>query len=253
MRGLENKVAVVAGGGSGIGAATAIRLASEGASVVVGDIATDNARQIATQINESGGRGISVEFDIADDASVVDLMSEAVAQFGGLDLLHANAADLSPGNIGRDSDAVSVPLDVFDRTIEVNLRGHLLCTRHAIDRMLERGGGAIVYTSSAAAFVGEPERPSYAMAKSGINALARHVASKWGKQGIRANAVAPGLVLTRAIAEDSPIRKWALETTRSPRLGQPEDIAAAVAFLMSADGEWINGQVLSVDGGTTLR
>jgi NAD(P)-dependent dehydrogenase (short-subunit alcohol dehydrogenase family) len=253
MRGLESKVAVVAGGGSGIGAATAARLASEGAAVVVGDLAGDNATKTAEEISGRGGRAIAVQFDIADEASVVDLIAATVEEFGGLDLLHANAADLSPDNVGRDSDAVSVPLDVFDRTIEVNLRGHLLCTRHAIDRMLERGGGAIVYTSSAAAFIGEPQRPSYGIAKSGINALARHVASKWGKQGIRANAVAPGLVLTRAISEDSPIREWALKSTRSPRLGQPEDIAAAVAFLMSADGEWINGQVLSVDGGATLR
>jgi NAD(P)-dependent dehydrogenase (short-subunit alcohol dehydrogenase family) len=253
VRGLENKVAVVAGGGSGIGASTAVRLAEEGVAVMVGDLAGDNAAGIAKAIADNGGRATSMEFDIADEESVVALLDATVAQFGGLDLLHANAADLSPGNIGRDSDAVSLPLDVFDRTIEVNLRGHLLCTRHAIDRMLERGGGAIVYTSSAASFIGEPERPSYAMAKAGINALARHVASKWGKQGIRANAVAPGLVLTRAIAEDSPIREWALKSTRSPRLGQPEDIASAVAFLMSADGEWINGQVLSVDGGATLR
>lgn len=253
MRGLDGKVAVVAGGGSGIGAATAERLASEGAAVVVGDIVGDNAVTVAKQIADNGGRSVSFEFDIADEASVMSLMDATIEAFDGIDLLHANAADLSPGNIGRDSDAVSVPLDVFDRTIEVNLRGHLLCTRHAIDRMLERGGGAIVYTSSAASFVGEPERPSYAMAKSGLNALARHVASKWGKQGIRANAVAPGLVLTRAISEDSPIREWALKTTRSPRLGQPEDIAAAVAFLMSDDAEWINGQVLSVDGGATLR
>ena len=253
MRGLENKVAVIAGGGSGIGASTAVRLAEEGVAVMVGDLAGDNAAGIARGITDNGGRATSMEFDIADEASVIALLDATVSQFGGLDLLHANAADLSPGNIGRDSDAVSVPLDVFDRTIEVNLRGHLLCTRHAIDRMLERGGGAIVYTSSAASFIGEPERPSYAMAKAGINALARHVASKWGKEGIRANAVAPGLVLTRAIAEDSPIREWALKSTRSPRLGQPEDIASAVAFLMSADGEWINGQVLSVDGGATLR
>ena len=253
MRGLENKVAIVAGGGSGIGAATAARLAEEGASVVVADLNGPNATATAAGITDKGGRAIAHEFDISDEGSVVGMIEATVAAFGGLDHLHANAADLSPENIGRDSDAVTLPLEVFDRTIHVNLRGHLLCTRHAIDRMLERGGGAIVYTSSAASFIGEPERPSYGMAKAGINALARHVASKWGKEGIRANAIAPGLVLTRAISEDSPIREWALRAGRSPRLGQPEDIAAAVAFLMSDDAEWINGQVLSVDGGATLR
>jgi NAD(P)-dependent dehydrogenase (short-subunit alcohol dehydrogenase family) len=253
MRGLEGKVAVVAGGGSGIGAATAVRLAEEGAAVVVGDLAGDNAVDIAEKITANGGRASAFTFDISQESSVADLLAATAERYGGVDLLHANAADLSPGNIGRDSDAETIPLEVFDRTIAVNLRGHLLCTRLAIPRMLERGGGALVYTSSAAGHIGEPERPAYAMAKAGINALVRHVASRWGKQNIRANAVAPGLVLTRAIAEDSPIRQWALQSTRSPRLGQPEDIAAAVAFLMSTDGEWINGQVMSVDGGATLR
>lgn len=121
--------------------------------------------------------------------------------------------------------------------------------------MLARGGGALVYTSSAAAFIGEPERPSYAMAKSGINALMRHVASKWGKKGVRANAVAPGLVITEKNQQnlEPSFRAMALKVTRSSRLGLPDDIAGMVAFLMSADGEWINGQVISVDGGATLR
>jgi len=255
MRGLDNLVAVVAGGGSGIGAATAVRLAQEGASVVVGDIVAQNAAAVAASIRADGGAAVAVEFDIARDESVAALVAAAVTEFGGLDLMHANAADLSPDVIGRDSDAVAVELDVFDRTIAVNLRGYLLCTRHSIPAMLGRGGGAIVYTSSAAGHVGEPERPSYAMSKSGINALMRHVSSHWGREGIRANCVAPGLVLTQTIRDglDPEFRDFALGLGRSPRLGEPEDIAAAVAFLMSADASWITGQVISVDGGATVR
>ena len=185
MRGLDGKVAVVAGGGSGIGAATAARLAEEGASVVVGDIVLPNAEAVAAEIRAAGGRAVAAEFDISDDASVAGLVAAAVAEFGGLDLMHANAADLSAEVIMRDSDALAVDLDVFDRTIEVNLRGHLLCTRHSIPAMLARGGGVIVYTSSAAGHVGEPERPSYGISKSGINALMRHVSSRWGREGIR--------------------------------------------------------------------
>jgi NAD(P)-dependent dehydrogenase (short-subunit alcohol dehydrogenase family) len=155
----------------------------------------------------------------------------------------------------HDSDAVDVPLEIYDRTLAVNLRGHLLCTRHAMPALLARGGGALVYTSSGAAFMGEPSRVAYAMAKSGLHALLRHVASRWGKQGIRANAVAPGLVMTetvrRAMSEEACAQVLAI--TRSPRLGTPEDIAAAVAFLLSDEAEWINGQVISVDGGVTLR
>lgn len=253
MRGLADKVAIIAGGGSGIGAATALRLGAEGASVVVGDINAEAAASVAAQIEAAGGRAVSQAFDITDDASVQALVGCAVSTYGGLDLMHCNAADLAV--IFEDLDALDVALDVFDRTIAVNLRGHLLCTRHALPEMLKREGGAIVYTTSTAAFAGEAERVCYAMSKSGINALMRHVASRWGKQGIRANAVAPGLVVTEKMRSTlpEPFRLQALKGVRSQRLGEPDDIAAMVTLLMSSDGEWINGQVISVDGGAILR
>jgi NAD(P)-dependent dehydrogenase (short-subunit alcohol dehydrogenase family) len=255
VRGLDNKIVVVAGGGSGIGAATAVRLAEEGASVVVGDLVGDNAEAVAAGIRATGGRAVSAQFDISVDDSVAALVAVAVAEFGGLDALHANAADLSEAVIMQDSDALAVDLGVFDRTIAVNLRGHLLCTRHAIPLLLERGGGTIIYTSSAAGHVGEPQRPSYGISKSGINALMRHVSARWGREGIRANCVAPGMVLTKTIRDNSEqeFRDYALSLGRSPRLGEPEDIAAAVAFLMSDDASWITAQVISVDGGSTVR
>jgi NAD(P)-dependent dehydrogenase (short-subunit alcohol dehydrogenase family) len=255
MRGLADKVVVVAGGGSGIGAATARRLGAEGAAVVVGDINGPNADAVAAEVRDAGGRAQAVPFDISDDASVAALVETAVAEYGGLDAMHANAADLSPENIGQDTNALEVPLDVFDHTLQVNLRGHLLCTRSALPHLLERGGGALVYTSSAAGHIGEPERPSYAASKAGINSLVRHVASRWGRQGIRANSIAPGLVVTSAMDTGLPseFRDHALRVGRSPRLGRPDDIAAMVAFLVSDDGEWVNGQVLSVDGGASMR
>src|SRR5215207_7514320 len=183
MRGLADKVVVVAGGGSGIGAATALRLGAEGAAVVVGDLAGANAEAVAVEVRDAGGRAIAVTFDIADDASVAALVAAGISEYGHLDAMHANAADLSPETIGRDSNALDVPLDVFDHTLEVNLRGHLLCTRHALPHLLEHGGGALVYTSSAAGHIGEPERPSYAASKAGINSLVRHVASRWAARG----------------------------------------------------------------------
>ena len=250
MRGLNGKAVLMAGGAGGIGTATSLRLGAEGARVAVADLNQADAEAVAARITAAGGEALAVGLDIAEEDSVVSAVRATVKAFGGLDAVHVNAADLSPETISRDTDAQSIDLDVFDRTIRTNLRGHLLCTRHALPELLAGGGGALVYTSSAAAFIGEPQRPGYAVAKSGINAIVRHVASKWGKEGVRANAVAPGLVLTDKIQEalDDSFRTMALKGSKSPRLGRPDDIAAMVAFLMSSDAEWINGQVISVDG-----
>ena len=250
---LSGKVVIVAGGATGIGAATALKLSEAGATVVIGDINLDGAERVAAQINGADGRAKAVRCDIGDEQSVAALVRAAVDSYGGLDGIHVNAADLSI--IGEDSDVLSIPLEIFDRTIAIDLRGHLLCTRHALPELLKRGGGALVYTSSDAAFMGEPIRVAYAVAKAGINALMRHVASRWGKEGIRSNSISPGLVLTETAAANVPEeeKKLLTQRTRSRRLGKPEDIAGMVVFLMSPEGEWINGQVISVNGGITLR
>ncbi|MEJ6654486.1 MAG: SDR family oxidoreductase [Pseudomonas sp.] len=253
MQKLLDKVAVVAGGGAGIGAVTVRHLAREGAAVVIGDLDGARAESLAAAIRAEGGRAEGVQCDISEDASVAALVKAAVDRFGGLNLMHVNAADMR--SLLEDTSAVDVPLEIFDRTMAVNLRGHFLCTRHAVPALLERGGGAIVYTSSAAAFMGEPERVCYAVSKSGIHALMRHVASAWGKQGIRANVIAPGFVITddnrHMMSEE--FKDQVLAITRSPRLGEPDDISAAVVYLASREGEWINGQVLGIDGGVLLR
>jgi NAD(P)-dependent dehydrogenase (short-subunit alcohol dehydrogenase family) len=253
MRRLSGKVLMVIGGGSGIGAATAQRLAQEGATVLVADLDGATAEGVAGDIIRGGGCASGIACDISDEASVRGLMECASQKFGGFDGVHINAADMK--TLLLDTDVVQVPLEVFDRTLQVNLRGHMLCTRYVIPELLKRGGGAIVYTSSGAAFAGEPTRVSYAVSKSGLHALMRHVATRWGKEGIRANAVAPGLVITEQLRTNFPqdLADAVLKDTRSPRLGKSEDIAAMVAMLLSDDGAWINGQVISVDGGTTLR
>jgi len=253
MQGLKDKVILVAGAATGIGAASARQLASEGARVVVGDLNLAGAEETAAAITGLGGQAVAARFDISDDASVRDLIATAVRAYGGLDAAHVNAGAMTM--VPRDTDVVDIDLEVWDRTIAVNLRGHMLVTRHAVPELLARGGGAIVYTSSIAAFAGEARRPAYAATKAGINALARHVAARWGREGIRANAIAPGLILTPEIRDGAPpdMLGKMLARTPSTRHGEASDVAGLVAYLMSDGGSWINGQVISVDGGTIMR
>lgn len=255
MRGLKDKIVIVAGGASGIGAATARRLAEEGAIVMVGDLNEKGASQLASEITQAGGRAAAHGFDIADDAACESLVAATVKAFGGLDGLFNVAADLSPQTFGRDGDLLEVPLDVWRRALEVNLTGYFLTSRHALPAMLERGGGAIVNTISGRMLNGDPTLVAYGSSKSGVIALSKHIATRWGKQGIRCNVVAPGFVLTDVAQKTTSEQAQAaiFEMLRSPRFGRPEDIAAAVSFLLSNDGEWINGQVLPVNGGTGLR
>ncbi len=254
LRGLSDRVVVVVGGGSGIGAATAGRLGDEGCRVVVGDVAEDAAQQTADGIVAAGGSAIHVRFDLADPESVANLIRSAATTYGGVDLMFNVGADMS--TLRDDTDVVDIDFAVWDRVMAVSLRGYVAAMKYAIPAMRSRGGGAIVNMSSAAAFQGEPARPAYATAKAGIGALTRHVASRWGKDGIRCNAVAPGFTATdaiRSVAQWPDLESAALKRMRSTRVGDPGDVAALVAFLLSAEGAWINGQVINVDGGTILR
>jgi NAD(P)-dependent dehydrogenase (short-subunit alcohol dehydrogenase family) len=254
LRGLAGRAVVVVGGATGIGAATAARLAEERCRVVIGDIAEDAAHATAERIVAAGGAATAVAFDLADPDSVSGLIDRAASIHGGIDAMFNVGADMT--TIRADTDIVDIDLDVWDRVMTVNLRGYVAAMKHALPRMLSRGGGAIVNMSSAAAFQGEPARPAYATAKAGIGALTRHVASRWGKEGIRCNAVAPGFTATDAIrsAPQWPeLEAAALKRIRGPRVGATDDIAALVAFLLSDEGAWINGQVINIDGGTVLR
>lgn len=253
-RRLVDKVIIVAGASTGIGRATALRLAAEGAAVVAAapDNHKDKIDSLVEEISAGGSRAIGCAFEATDDASVAALIDTAVNAFDGIDAVHANFADLRV--LLSDSDVLTVTDEVLERTLDVNLKGMLRITRHALPKLLERGGGAMIYTSSSAAIAAEPVRPCYAMAKAGINALVRHVASGWGQQGIRANAIMPGLIITPELRETMPtdFQQEVLARGRSPRLGQAEDIAAMVALLASRDGEWISGQCIAVDGGSTV-
>lgn len=251
MRGLQGKVGVVAGGGRGIGAATAMRLAEEGALVVIGDINAQWAEEGARAICDKGGTAVGVHLDGTDAASQQAIVKTALDRFGGLDFFHSNLAGGTEGDI----DALNCPLDVFERSVAINLKSHLIATQAALPALLERGGGAMIYTSSGAASGASPWQVAYPMTKNGIHALARHVASKWGASGIRANVICPGLIMTEAVAQHLSQDQVDSHRKRTPsaRLGHPDDIAAAVAFLASDDGGYVNGQVWHVNGGTQMR
>jgi NAD(P)-dependent dehydrogenase (short-subunit alcohol dehydrogenase family) len=252
---LADKAVMIIGGARGIGAGTARRLAVEGARLCIADLDADNAAKVAASIAAAGGSAFAIAADIADEASINTAVASVVERFGGLDGAFVNAADLRI--IHQDSDALSEDLAVFDRTIAVNLRGHLLCTRAVLPHLLALGGGALVYTSSAAADIGEPQRPAYASSKSGLHALMRHVASRWGKEGITANCVAPGAMMTPEALASGQIRpeyvEAALARVQNKRVGKVEDIAGVVAMMLSDDGHWINGQVFNINGGAHLR
>ena len=255
MRGLKGKVAIVAGAAPGnIGAATAVRLAEDGVAVVTADLNETAARSVADVIRASGGRALAQSFDITDEASYRRLVDFAVKEFGRLDGLFNVAADLSADTVGRDSDVISVPLDVWRRTIDVTLTGYMHGVRSALPIMIKQGGGSIVNTMSSIVWMGEDRRVAYQAAKAGLYGLTRHTATLGGKHGVRTNSVAPGVILTGAALANTTLayREEILASVRSPRLGKPEDIAALVAFLFSDDSAYINGQTLLVDGGANF-
>lgn len=251
MRGLAGKTGIIAGGGRGIGAATARRLAEEGASVVIGDIVAEWAEDTAASIRDAGGRAIGIHLDGTDPASQQAIVARALTEFGGLDFFHSN---LAGGTVG-DVDALDCPLEVFDNSVAINMKSHLIATQAALPALLERGGGAMIYTSSGAASGGAPWQVAYPMTKNAIHALARHVASRWGRKGIRANVICPGVVMTEAVRQHMTQEQVdrAAKAVPHTRLGEPGDIAAMVAFLASDDGAWINGQVYHVNGGAQMR
>jgi NAD(P)-dependent dehydrogenase (short-subunit alcohol dehydrogenase family) len=251
---LENKVVIVAGLG-GIGNGLARRYADEGALLVIGDLDAELGPRIAAELDPSGERVHGVALDGADEDSVRSTVDLAVGTFGRLDGIHlnfTNAADAYlPGGV------VDLPLEAFDEVMRVNTRGFVICAKHAIPPMIESGGGSIVFTASIDAYSGASTRVSYQMSKAAELALMRHIARKYGPKGIRANAIAPGLIWHYKF-DENPMPDGIVDQTRArqmikSRFGRPDDIAAMGALLLSDDGSFITAQTISVDGGVTFR
>lgn len=252
---LEGKVIVVAGAG-GIGAGIAKGLADEGATVVIGDIRYEAAAEVAEEIAARGGKALATTLDGADEASAAAITELTVSRFGGIDGIHINFAYLENARpSGMATDLLGQDLDDYDKAMRVNARGYLVCTRQVLPALLARGGGSIVYTATNSIYNGAADLLGYAMSKAPILPLMRHVATRYGPEGIRANAISPGLIVhprLEAVLSEAELAGYA-DAAPVKRLGRPNNIAAMSALLMSDDGDFITGQVIAVDGGGFMR
>jgi len=250
---LSDRGAIVTGAASGIGRASALRMAAEGAAIAIGDIDEAGARAVVAEIEAGGGRAIALRTDVSDESDFQSLIATTVDAFGRLDILHNNAAALGKSSIGGDDGIESLEVEVWDRTMAINTRSVMIGCKHAIPRMLETGGGSIINTSSGAALLGGLTGTAYATSKAAVNCLTQYVATQYGKRGIRCNAILPGLIMTPAVATgmSQEAVDMILDHHMTAQAGRPEDIAAMVAFLASDESRYVTGQLLRVDGGIT--
>ncbi|MET7480572.1 glucose 1-dehydrogenase [Streptomyces sp. NPDC005648] len=247
---LDGKIAVVTGAASGIGAATARRVAAEGAHTVVADLNLDGAKAVTEEIRAAGGLATAVPVDLGDVDSVRAMVAAAVETYGGLDVLHNNAAATHLA-ARRDLAVVEADPAVWDDTMRVNLRGTMVAIQAAVPHMIARGGGSVINTSSGSGLTGDLRNPAYGASKAALINLTQYVATQYGKRGVRCNAVVPGFIVTPASAGSAhgAIREAMLRHHLTPRLGRPEDVASAVVFLASDESAFVTGHALRVDGG----
>jgi NAD(P)-dependent dehydrogenase (short-subunit alcohol dehydrogenase family) len=259
--GISGRVAMVTGAGRGIGAEITRTLAAEGVKVAVNDLFTDRAEEAAEAIRTAGGEAMGVAFDVADYAAVAGGVGEVVAKFGAVDILVNNAgipAVASEASVpSADTFFASSSRAQWDRTMSLITYGVMNCSRAVIEGMMERRWGRIVNVISDAARVGEPRLVAYSMAKAGVVGFTKALAKEAGRHCVNVNCVSPATTVTDATREwieeqgEQIMRSYPLARGLG-RLGQPSDIANAVAFLASQRAEWITGQVLSVNGGYSM-
>lgn len=257
---LEGKVAIITGGGQGIGRAYALRFAQEGAKIVIAEINEKNGEATAADVREAGGEAVYVKVDVANEQSCKEMAAAAVEQFGQIDILLNNAA------IFYGLDRTDQSLQYFNRILSVNLTGAWLATRACEPHMKRRRTGKIINQSSTAAFMGnvgmvdtsDPELLSppfhYSVAKMGINGLTKYFAGALGPWGINVNAIAPGVTMTEAtktVVPEEMISMLVMYTALKKPL-QPENLTGTAVFLASEDSDMMTGQVLVVDGGMIM-
>jgi NAD(P)-dependent dehydrogenase (short-subunit alcohol dehydrogenase family) len=253
--GFEGKVALVTGAGSGIGRASALAFARQGASVVVCDVNVEGGEQTARAIADLGGDAAFLRADVTQAVDVVSLVAGAIETYGRLDFAHNNAG--ISGSMGATVVAAAdYPEETFDRVIAINLKGVWLCMKHEVPQMLSQGGGAIVNTASIMGLVASPTNAAYAASKHGVIGLTRSFALAYAADGIRVNAVCPGYIDTPMFARfraDPELERQI--TARHPvgRIGTADEIAETVVWLCSDAASFVNGHALVADGGYTAQ
>jgi len=251
MGSLEGKVAIVTGGARGLGKAFCLRMAAEGAKVVVADILGEEAQQTAEEIRAKGGSAIPLRIDVTSEEDTQRMAAETVKQFGRIDILVNNAAMIY--GITR-KPFMEVPVAEWDKLMTVNLKGPFLCCRAVFPQMQKQGKGKIINIASQTAFTGSRNFIHYVTSKGGVIAFTRSLAGEIGEYGIRVNSVAPGFTDTEAARTlTADITKYDVGPTPLGRLEQPGDLVGAVIFLASDDSDFITGQTLVVDGGRYMH
>jgi NAD(P)-dependent dehydrogenase (short-subunit alcohol dehydrogenase family) len=248
---LDGKIAVVTGAASGIGRSSAVLMAAEGARVVVADRNEAGAASVAAEITAAGHTAVSVRADVTVESDVQAMIATAVDTWGGLSVLHNNAGTTDTDILGADTDVQTMTVELWDHVMAVNLRGPMLGCKYALPHLIAGGGGSIVNTSSMSGYAGDLRYVAYGSSKGGLNSFTRYVATMYGKQGVRCNAICPGLVVTPAAREHFDPAMLALYEGNhlTPELGTPDQVAEVAAFLASDAAAYVTGQAIPVDGG----